>query len=250
MLKFISLIFILLLIFSQNIYANVSNWLDSDNSEIENNDNLVDFDNSDTENNNNWLDSDNNKIEDNNWLDSDNIGIENNSDYKNYNIDFGKVKEKWLDLNNSLRKDLWKSEYRYDDKLDGTAQEWSKVSKQRWNITHKRDKKDSYYNYSKITSWFKNRWVECKNVNRSTFSESIWYGNYSCKWDNCTRELENWIERVFNMYVKEKNKKYKPHYKALISDQFKNIWLWLSITEIKGNSYEFYLTVHYCTEVL
>lgn len=186
----------------------------------------------------------------NDWLDSSKSEIENNYKYSDYNIDFGKIKQKWLDLNNNLRRDLWKSEYTYHTKLEETAQEWSETSKQRWEITHKRDKKDSYYNYNKIWKWFKNRGVVCENVKRITFSESIWYGNYSCSWDDCTAKLENGIEKVFNMYLKEKNKKYKPHYKALVSDQFKTIGLWLSITELKKNSYKFFLTVHYCTGVV
>jgi hypothetical protein len=186
----------------------------------------------------------------NDWLDSSKSEIENNYKYSDYNIDFGKIKQKWLDLNNNLRRDLWKSEYTYHSKLDETAQEWSETSKDRGEISHKRDKKDSYYNYNKILKWFKKREVVCENVKRITFSESIWYGNYSCSEEDCTSNLENGIEKIFNMYLKEKDKSYRPHYKALVSDQFKTIWLWLSITELKKNSYKFFLTVHYCTGVV
>lgn len=174
----------------------------------------------------------------------------NDYDYKKYKVDFTKIKDKWIDLNNKLRDDLWREEYSYDDKLDSTAQEWAEAMEKRWEASHKRNIWDSYYNYKKITNWFENRWVEFENINRATFSESIWYWNYSCNWDDCTEQISDSVKRVYYRYMEEKNKKYQPHYKALIKEEFRKIWLWIAIKELNKGKYEFYLTVHYWTSIL
>jgi hypothetical protein len=120
----------------------------------------------------------------------------------------------------------------------------------RWEASHKRNTWDSYYNYKKITSWFENRWIEFENINRATFSESIWYWNYNCNWDDCTEQISDSVKRVYDRYMEEKNKKYQPHYRALIKEEFRKIWLWIAIKELGKGKYDFYLTVHYWTDIL
>jgi len=47
----------------------------------------------------------------------------------------------------------------------------------------------------------------------------------------------------------EKNDDYKPHYNSIMNDYFTIMWVWFAI-EKKNNYYEYYLTVHYCTELI
>ena len=170
-------------------------------------------------------------------------------DYK-YWIDMEKVKESWLWFYNDYREKLWLNSYSYDDKLIKTAQDWSDISLERGEITHKRNKKDSYYDYKKIWNWLEERWVVCEAVNSYSYTENIWYWNYSCKKDeDCSKNLIKSSKKIFDMYLKEKNKSYKPHYQSIINESFTKIWLWISIEKLKWNNYKYYLTVHFCTKL-
>ena len=173
-----------------------------------------------------------------------------NTTYKLENIDIWKVKSAWLSWYNSVRKDLWEKPYSYNSKLEQTALDWSKTSKTGGDITHKRNPWDYYYDYNKITSWFADRWVVCKNINRITHTENIWRWQYSCNDGECTDELTNAIKSTFNFYMSEKNESYKAHYESIIQPYFTIMWLWIELDEIKNWYFKYYLTVHFCTELL
>ena len=166
------------------------------------------------------------------------------------NIDINKVRKAWLSWYNWARRDLWKENYTYDSRLDATALEWSQISNSRWDITHKRNTWDSYYDYNIITSWFKDRWVVCENIYRVTHSENIGWWTYSCNDWECTDELIDAIKSTFNFYMWEKNTSYTAHYDSIINSYFTKIWLWIDIEENSKWYFQYYLTVHYCTELL
>ena len=166
-----------------------------------------------------------------------------------YNIDLDKVKETWLWWYNMEREVLWKYKYIYNSQLEQTAIDWSNISKDRWEITHKRNSTDSYYDYNKITSWFKNRWVSCKNIDKVTHTENIWWWTYSCNDSDCTDEFINWIKNTFEYYMAEKDQDYKAHYQSIMNNYFKEIWIWFAVKKKSNNYYQYYLTVHYCTEL-
>lgn len=193
---------------------------------------------------------DNNEKDKNLEIKEDITKWSNNYDYEKYKVNFVEIKDKWIKLNNDLRENIWENKYYYNDKLDKTAQEWAEIMAEKWEATHKRNSWDSYYNYKKITSWFESRWLEFENINRATFSESIWYWNYTCNIDDCTKQISESVERVHNRFMEERNKKYQPHYRAFIKKEFKEIWLWMAIKEIWKWRYEFYLTIHYWTNIL
>jgi hypothetical protein len=172
------------------------------------------------------------------------------STYDLDNIDINKVKNTWLSWYNEERNALGKKDYSYDLTLEKTALHWSKVTKSRWAISHKRNLSDSYYDYNKITSWFKDRWVVCKNIYRVTYSENIWTWYFSCKDWECTDELIRWIRETFDFYMWEKNKTNKAHYESVVNKYFTKIWLWLELQETSNWKFKYYLTVHYCTELL
>lgn len=171
--------------------------------------------------------------------------------YNKYKIDFEKIKTVWLDWHNNERTILWRNLLSYDERLNDTAYEWSNVQKERWQYSHKRDLKDSYYNYPKIEKWFNKRWVNCEVSWWLTSTESIWYNSFYCDDEDCSDELLWWMKKTFNMYMKEKWKwKWKnAHYKSIVSKNLSKIWVWVSIKEAwKKNYYNFYLTTHYCTK--
>jgi len=175
---------------------------------------------------------------------------ESKTNFTDFKIDINKVRESWLWYFNSVRKNKWRDLYSFDSKLNDSAQEWSDTSLSRWIMSHKRDENDSYYNYNKITSWFKDRWVVCKNINRTTNSENIWRWYYSCSdWNDCTDKLISWTKEVFDFYMDEKGKSNQVHYESVVKKEFNKIWVWIAIKKSWENNYEFYITTHYCTEL-
>jgi len=170
--------------------------------------------------------------------------------YNLENIDILKVKDTWLSWYNDVRKEIWVNPYSYDKKLESSALDWSKTSKNRWEISHKRNSWDVYYDYNKITSWFKDRWVVCKNIYRATHTENIWWWAYSCKDWECTDELISSIRSTFDFYMNEKWTSYDAHYKSIVHRLFTKIWLWIELEDSWNWKYKYYLTVHYCTELI
>lgn len=175
-------------------------------------------------------------------------------------VDFAKVKQAWIGWQNEVRWELWLSNYHYDNwKLQDTAQEWAEVLMSRsdntdFNNVHKRDLSDSYYDYNKIANWFKDRWVVCKNVDRYTFSESVGWTSYYCPAESqdCTYEFIEWLRKSFDRYMEERDRteNSRPHYNAIVSKNFKRLWMWLAVQEKWKNSYEVYIATHYCTELV
>ena len=160
------------------------------------------------------------------------------------------VKNNWLDWNNGLRNDLWLNPYSTSSTLENSAQVWSEQSKTLWDITHKRNPGDWYYNYNAITSWFANNWVVCENVSRITHTENIWWGTYSCRDGDCSEELSIATRSTFDYFLSEKWKTYDAHYRSLTQPLFTKIWLGVAVDEISENYYKYYLTIHYCTELI
>lgn len=190
-----------------------------------------------------------NNIEANILKKQNEILVANKIENNDYKIDMKIIRSYWLELFNSTRKSIWLHEYSYDEKLNNTANEWSEISKNIWNISHKRDLWDSYYDYNKINAWFNNRWVKCENIYRVTFSENIWWWKYKCNDNDCNQELKDAIKWVFNMYLWEKNKQYRAHYESIVNSYFNKIWVWISIKNNWNNNYTFYITTHYCTKL-
>lgn len=166
-----------------------------------------------------------------------------------FEADYSEINNYWLDLLNKERENLWLDKYILNDKLNISSLNWAKESKNKWYIDHKRNKKDSYYNYKKIESWMKNNGVVCNKKSGKTFTESIWYWYFSCSDSDCTEDLKKWINQTFKFFMSEKWKKYNLHYRAIVSKYFSQIWLWIEVEKTWKNSYKYYLVNHYCTEV-
>lgn len=176
--------------------------------------------------------------------------------YKKFNIDFDKVKQSWLNWSNIERNKIWVSNYSYDKRLDNTAYEWSKIqAKEKNRMSHIREWEKWPYDYKVIEKWFNVRWIKCSLVNRATTSESIAKHGYYCRDWECSDELIKSLREVFDLYMWEKWLEYpdNAHYKWIISSDFSQMWIWLSLYERFDDTYkdyrsfDYYLTIHYCT---
>jgi hypothetical protein len=49
--------------------------------------------------------------------------------------------------------------------------------------------------------------------------------------------------------MKEEFQDYQAHYQSIVNQYFTELWFGVDIKETGKNQYEFYLTVHYCTEL-
>jgi len=114
-------------------------------------------------------------------------------------------------------------------------------------INHKRAVGDAYYDYNKIAKRFKNRGLVFTKKSWVTFSESIGYWYFSCKKTDCTEDLVQATKSTRKMYMKEKNKKSKPHYNALVSKYFTLMWVGVVVDEKKKS---YYITIHYATQII
>jgi len=143
----------------------------------------------------------------------------------------------------------WIYDYVLNDTLNNSAQTWSNIQRDNSFATHKRNAEDSYYDYSKITKWLADESVVCKNIDKYTHTENVGWWAYYCDQDDCTAELEKAMSRTFDFYMSEEFDEYQPHYLSIINEYFTEIWIWIAIEETKENYFEFYTTIHYCTEL-
>lgn len=176
--------------------------------------------------------------------------IEGNKSYiKNVNIWF--VKNNWLNWNNELRENLWLEKYSFNETLEKSALIWSTQAKEKWEITHKRNSWDWFYEYSEINNWFKENWVVCENISWITHTENIrWWGYVCTDWE-CSNELSDAVKKwAFDSYVAEKWTSSDAHYRSLTQQYFTNIWLWIDVEKVNESYYEYYLTIHYCTKLI
>ena len=167
--------------------------------------------------------------------------------YAAFSINTWKVESTRLEWTNALRKEQGLAAYVVNPKLTATATEWSTTAKKRWYISHERTKWDWYYNYAKIVKRFADRKLVFQNINKITFSESIWYWYLTCKDGDCTDALIKATKSTWNFYMAEKWKKSQPHYKALINKYFTMMGVGITYDE---KLKRYYITIHYGTKVV
>ena len=179
---------------------------------------------------------------------NNNIELINTKENTLLNIDLEVIKNNWLDWNNQVRSQLWLSSYTLNDTLEKSAIIWSEQAKLNWEITHKRNIDDGFYNYTSINQWFHDNGIVCKNISWITHTENIWWWWFSCTDWECTDELSEATNRAFQNYMDEKWTDNDPHYRSIVQPYFTQIWLWISIEEKENQMYEYYMTIHYCTQ--
>ena len=164
------------------------------------------------------------------------------------NVDMERVRATWLNWYNDARAEEGITPLTYNPQLSRTANVWSQEAVLRGEITHQRDPGDSYYDYWKITEWFKDLGLEFKNVNRVTYTENIAWEYYNCPESqaDCTDHMIPQVRKAFDFYMSEKGQAYTAHYDSIMNPYFKIVGLGIAIDR-SANRY--YLTVHYGTEI-
>lgn len=165
------------------------------------------------------------------------------------NVDMARVRAAWLKWTNDARAELGLAPYIMNDQLARTANVWSQEAVRRGEITHKRDPGDAYYDYNKITAWFKDLGLVFKNVYGVTHTENIAWEMYRCSASesDCTDHMISQVRKAFDFYMGEKDKAYKAHYNSVMNKYFKEIGLGIAVDT---TTHKYYLTVHYGTEII
>jgi hypothetical protein len=161
------------------------------------------------------------------------------------NIDMDIVRQTWLEWYNKERTALGLHEYALDDQLNMTATAWSKISRDRGYMDHKRPGQTSYYDFYMILDWFKNLGIEFED---SAFSENIAWEMYYCDASeaDCTQQMVDSIKKGFNFFMSEKGGSYTAHYDSITSSNYNIIGLGIAIDDAAN---KYYLTVHYAKAI-
>ena len=162
------------------------------------------------------------------------------------NIDEQKVRDAILSRHNEERYNVWVNPYAYNPDLEWSATTWANnhASSHKTSNLHLRNTWDWYYNYNSILNRFSNLWINFPASMKwaSSFSETIWYGNYKCSKSDCTQDLITTIKKTWtNLIMKEKASN-GTHYKAATMKHFTQMWAWIAID--KSNN-RYYLVIHY-----
>lgn len=160
-------------------------------------------------------------------------------------IDMEKVRRAWVDWNNRLRLRMKLEPYRLNDALNASAMNWSAYAVKRGTIDHKRSPDASYYDYSAIETWFRERGLAFRNVNRKTFTENIGWGTIRCPKGDCTRAAIAAMRKTQRFFLAERGKEYKPHYESITCAEFRDIGIGFAL----DGQGKYYLTVHYGTSL-
>ncbi len=161
-------------------------------------------------------------------------------------VDMNEVSSTWLQWINDARAENNLSFYSLDRQLERTALIWSKLSKERGVISHKREENSSYYDYKRIEQWFEDLGLTFKNISRTTFTENIGTGYYTCNKTDCTSEFLKAIRTTFDFYMAEKNKESRAHYNSIMNPNFERIGVGIALDEAK---HKYYITTHYGTQI-
>ena len=160
------------------------------------------------------------------------------------NINEREIRNAILSWHNEERKNVWVNSYKYNLDLEWSATERANQIASMWKSWnfHARNSSDWYYNYNSILNRFSNLWINFPaSVNwAASFSETVWYGWYSCSKSDCTQDLITAIKKTWtNLIMKEKSKN-GSHYRAATMKHFTQMWAWIAI-----DNNRYYIVIHY-----
>ena len=159
-------------------------------------------------------------------------------------VDTEEIRRVWLAWTNDVRTGLGLPPYQEDLHLTYTALDWAKAAANRGSISHKRPGQTAYYDYKRMESWFRGYDLAFANEERTTFTESIGWGVYSCASSDCTDEFLEALRTSFEFFHSEKGKAYAPHYNSMVNPYFRDVGI--GVAAAKG---KYFLTVHYATDI-
>lgn len=149
------------------------------------------------------------------------------------NVDTQRVQQAWLEMINSVRSEK-AGDYILDNNLIKTSTERANhLGKARkFKKMHQRPGQ-SCKNYRCYDLW---EWFTDRGVSPSAW-ESIWYGWYSCKKDDCTDALIEATKKTFRFFMSEAKRNW-PHYQMVVSWKYSKVWIWISQTRAsRWNAY-------------
>lgn len=161
------------------------------------------------------------------------------------NVDSERVRNAFLDWHNQERNSVWLPSYSYHSELERSAHIWSESLRDeaRTVNTHTRAPDTAYYNVQSIKNWFAQHDVTFVN---DVFSESVGRGYYKCNKADCTDDLLKAMRGSWDFFMSEKEKG-GSHYRAIVSKQFSQIWIGISIDTARKR---YYFVIHYGADLL
>lgn len=162
-------------------------------------------------------------------------------------VDMNRFRQEREKRTNDLRAEYWRDEYNLSDDLNQTSQTWSDYhadNRIKW-MSHRRYGSSAYYSYPLVMKWFGDQWVDFVKVWWTKATECIWWWYVSCRGTDCTDEMIKASRSTWNFFMSERGKKYAPHFNALISKQFSQMWVGIAVDPV---SKRYYFTAHFSVE--
>ncbi len=157
------------------------------------------------------------------------------------NIDMNKVRNTWLEWHNKVRTENGVEPMTLQDGLNYSATIWAKSNLASGNISHKRGEG------VKIQDWFKETGITFStDYEKIEIGENLGLKTYACSEADCTDEVIQEIEAVFNAFMAEQDALNSEHFQNIVSDKHLQLGLGMAIDE---NNNLIYLTTHYAQEV-
>jgi hypothetical protein len=103
----------------------------------------------------------------------------------------------------------------------------------------------SEYDYALVRRWFTDRGLSFANQNGSTFTENIGWGPFRCDQADCTDELIAAMRQTFDLYQREREYAYRPHWNGVINPDFQRMGLGIALRDGR-----YFLTAHIATEIV
>ena len=167
---------------------------------------------------------------------TDDTTVEITTEFNIPNVDTKRVQQAWLDMINSVRSEK-AGDYTLDDTLVSTSTERAnhlgKVRK--FKKMHQRPWQ-TCKNYRCYDLWDR---FTTRGVSASA-GESIWYGGYSCKKDDCTDALIEASKKTFRFFMSEA-KRNGPHYQMVVSWKYSKVGI--GIAQTKASRWNAYVLV-------
>lgn len=162
-------------------------------------------------------------------------------------VDMNRFRQEREKRTNNLREEYGREAYILSDDLNQTSQTWSEHhadNRIKW-MSHRRYGSSAYYSYPLVIKWFGDQWVDFANVGWTKATECIWWWYVSCRESDCTDEMIKASRSTWNFFMSERGRKYAPHFNALISKQFSQMWVGIAVDPV---SKRYYFTAHFSVE--
>lgn len=142
------------------------------------------------------------------------------------NVDTKRVQAAWIEMINQVRSEkAWN--YTLDTDLVSSSTERANYlgKNRKFKKMHQRPgQKCSNYRCYDLWEWFSDRGIS------ASAGESIGYGGYSCKKDDCTDALIEASKKTFRFFMSEA-KRNGPHYQMVVSGKYSKVGIGISQTK-------------------